>query len=126
MKNNYRRILSIGLLSVLVVSLVFMLTGCGFLAKAPTAEISVDPGTSVNVGEDVEFDGGDSDPGGSNAEITDYDWTFPDEFTVSGSSDDNSVQSGSFSTADSYTVTLEVTNDAGKSDEDSVEIDVSS
>lgn len=125
MKKQYRSILSIGLLSVLVVSLVFMLTGCGFFGQAPTAEISVDPGTSVSTGENVIFDGSSSDPGGSNAEITEYDWTFPDEFSVGYSSDDDSVQSGSFDSADSYTVTLEVTNDAGKSNEDSVEVDVS-
>ncbi|MEF8850766.1 MAG: PKD domain-containing protein [Candidatus Bipolaricaulota bacterium] len=124
MKKAYRSILSIGLLSVLVVSLVFMLTGCGFLSSSPTASIEQDPEGTLSVGEDVTFDGGGSEPSTSDGEITSYDWSFPDEFNL-GSDPDVKVQTGSFDTADTYTVSLTVTDDDAKSDTASIEVEVS-
>ncbi len=122
MKKHYRSILSIGLLSVLIVSLVFMLTGCG-LFKRPEANIEVSP-DSITVGDVVTFDGGSSEPSESTGEITSYNWTFPDEFNL-GSDPDEEVQTGSFDTAGTYTVKLEVTDDLQGTDEESVEVDVS-
>ena len=129
MKKSYRSILSIGLLSVLIVSLVFVLTGCGFLGRSPTAKIDTDPavtnGTvSVTTGETVEFDGSGSTASTSDGNITDYDWTFSDEFnraTAAGAA----VQTGSYDTNGNYKVTLKVTDDAGKTDEASVDVEVS-
>jgi len=61
-KKSYRSILSVGLLAVLAVSLTFMLTGCGFFNKAPTADIKITSGQTVtdgtvqaNVDETIEF-----------------------------------------------------------------------
>ena len=131
MKNNYRGILSIGFLSVMVVALVFMLTGCGFLGQNPIAKIETDPSpgdngaVGVNVGDVVEFDGSSSEASTSDGEITDYNWTFPDEFDR-GSPEGNAVQTGSFTAADSYSVSLEVVGDEGKDDETSVDVEVSS
>ncbi|MFB6290620.1 MAG: PKD domain-containing protein [Candidatus Bipolaricaulia bacterium] len=128
MKKTYRSILSIGLLSVLVVSLVFMLTGCG-LFNNPTAKIDTDAtvtnGTAqVTAGEVVRFDGSDSEPSTSDGTITDYDWTFPNAFNL-GSPADQEVQTGSFDTTGNYTVELKVTDDEGKSDKDSLDVEVS-
>lgn len=127
MKKSYRSILSIGLLAVLTVSLAFMLTGCGLFNRAPTAKITTDPqaqdGTvPANIGQTVEFDGSDSsDPDGS---IASYEWTFSDEFN-SNSPEGNEVQTGSYDSSGTYTVTLKVTDDAGKSDQDSLDVEVS-
>ncbi|MBS3788825.1 PKD domain-containing protein [Candidatus Bipolaricaulota bacterium] len=123
MKKQYRSILSIGLLSVLVVSLVFMLTGCGTLTNVPEANIEKSP-DSISAGDEVEFDGSSSEPGSSDGEIISYDWTFPDEFTL-GSSPDEEVQTGSFDSSDTYTVYLTVTDDTPASDTTSIEVEVS-
>lgn len=132
MKKSYRRILSVGLFVVLIGGLVFALTGCGFFNKAPTANITTEPeatdGTvTVNVGDPIKFDGSDSaDPDG---DIVAYDWNFgatEDNFTLAASNVTASgeVQSGSYNAADTYTVTLKVTDDGGAAAEDSVEVKV--
>ena len=131
MKKSYRSILSIGLLSVLIVSLVFALTGCGFLGRSPTAKIDTDPavtnGTvSVTTGETVEFDGSGSTASTSDGNITDYDWTFSDEFSrATAAGEAEAVQTGSYDSTGDYKVTLKVTDDAGKTDEGSVDVEVS-
>ena len=129
MKKSYRSVLSIGLLSVLVVSLVFMLSGCAFFGKFPTARIDSDPAPTngtveLTVGEEVEFTGENSTPSTEDAEITEYDWTFPDEFNLN-SDPDEEVQSGSFDSQGNYTVKLKVTEDTGKADKASIEVEVS-
>ncbi|MCF7890008.1 PKD domain-containing protein [Candidatus Bipolaricaulota bacterium] len=124
MKKNYRSILSIGLLAVLIGSLVFVLTGCGFLTSSPTAKIDMDPESPLSVDEDVTFTGDSSEASTEDGEITSYDWTFPTEFDR-GSPLGNAVQTGSFSSADTYTVSLEVEDDEGKTDSASIEVEVS-
>ena len=80
-KKKYRSIFSFGLLSILVVALAFLLTGCGALYP-PEAQISPTPavtgGTvSVAVGEDVDFDASASTANG-DATIEEYEWGFGD------------------------------------------------
>ena len=124
MKKYYRRAISFSLLSVLLLGLVFMLTGCGLFGQKPTAEISTDPPltdgkVTANVGDDIVFSGENSeDPDGT---ITSYDWEFGDGQTASGE-----VQTHSYTSADTYTVTLTVTDDSGKPGNDSVEAEISS
>jgi len=129
-KKSYRSILSIGLLSVLVVSLVFMLTGCGLFGSSPTANIETDPPVqdgkvSVDVDDVVEFDGSNSEPSTTDGEITTYEWTFDDEFNSNSPAGD-AVQTGSYDTAGDYEVELKVTDDVGKTDKASVDVEVSS
>ena len=130
MKKSYRSVLSIGLLSVLVVSLVFMLTGCGFFGKFPTARIDSTPSPTngtvkLTVGEQVEFTGAGSEASTDDAEITEYDWTFPDEFNLDPDSDpDEEVQSGSFDSEGDYVVRLKVTEDTGKADKANIDVNV--
>ena len=129
MKKSYRSVLSIGLLSVLVVSLVFMLTGCNFFGAFPTARIDSDPAPTngtveLTVNEQVEFTAENSEPSSNDAQITDYDWTFPDEFNLD-SDPDKEVQSGSFDTQGDYIVRLKVTEDTGKADKTNINVEVS-
>jgi len=128
-KKSYRSVLSIGLLSVLVVSLVFLLTGCGFFGAFPTARIDSDPAPTngtveLTVGQPVEFTAENSEPSTNDAQITEYDWTFPDEFNLN-SDPDKEVQSGSFDTQGDYIVRLKVTEDTGKADKTNINVEVS-
>jgi hypothetical protein len=106
-----------------------MLTGCNFFGAFPTARIDSDPpptnGTvELTVNEQVEFTAENSEPSSNDAQITDYDWTFPDEFNLD-SDPDKEVQSGSFDTQGDYIVRLKVTEDTGKADKTNINVEVS-
>lgn len=122
MKEFKGSLFSLILLSVLLFALPFFLGGCGFLGQSPTARISTSPsaedGTvTVQVGDKITFDAGDSEANGG--EITEYTWNFGDDSTASGETKDHSYDS-----AGSYTVELTVTDDNGSTDTASVEVEV--
>ena len=84
--------------------------------QAPTADASADK-TTVIPGETITFDGsGSSDPDGS---VDTYEWDFGDGTTVIGQS-----RTHSYDATGIYTVTLNVTDDLGISDSDTLEIQV--
>ena len=128
---NYRNILSIGLLAVLVVSLTVTLTGCGFLGQSPNAKIETTPAPNdsgvveLDVDQDVTFDGSDSEASTDDGDISEYNWTFPGDFNQQ-TPDGEAVQTGSFTSTGDYSVELEVVDDKGKNDSESVDVEVTS
>lgn len=118
MKKFQRNVISVGLLSVLLVSLVFMLSGCGFLTQGPIAKFTYSP-NDPNVGEVVNFDASNSSA--SNGSITEYQWDFNGDgnFTATGK-----TQTHSYTNSGDYGVTLEVTADNGKTDSTSKQVSV--
>lgn len=125
MKKYFRSTITIGFLSVMVVGLVFALTGCGLFGGLPTAKITTDPALDNNtvsaaVDEDIVFEGSDSSS--PNGDITEYEWNFDDgSAVVTGE-----VQTHSFSEAKTYSVELTVTDEDGKTDSDIVTADIGS
>lgn len=108
-------IISLSLLSVLVLALAIFLSGCGFLNQSPTARISTTPsaeeGTvTVQVGEEITFDGGDSEPNGG--EITDYEWEFKSDEEDSETDTGDTVKY-TYEAEGTFTVKLTVTDDSG-------------
>ncbi|WP_169302402.1 PKD domain-containing protein [Halorientalis salina] len=84
--------------------------------QAPTADASADK-TTVIPDETVTFDGsGSSDPDGS---IESYEWDFGDGTTAVGES-----RTHSYDSTGTYTATLNVSDDLGISDTDTIDIDV--
>ena len=122
MKKFQRNAISVGLLSVLIFSMVFFLTGCGFLNQGPTAKFTYTP-SNPNAGDTVNFDASSSsDPNGS---ITQYQWDFNNDGNWDVSSK-NKTQSHSFSSPGNYKVTLQVTDDGGSNNSTSKTVEVSS
>ena len=118
MKNFQRNAISIGLLSVLIFSMVFFLTGCGFFNKGPTAKFTYTP-SNPNAGDTVNFDASSSsDPDG---QVTSYDWDFVDDGNFTG---EGQTPSHSYSSSGTFTVVLKVTDDGGATDETQTDIDV--
>ena len=91
--------------------------------EEPEARISTDPEptdgiVTVEVGEEVEFDAGDSsDPDG---EIESYEWEFDDQTPP----DNGESATHSYEEPGDYTVTLTVTDDAYGRDSVTVEVEV--
>jgi PKD repeat protein len=86
---------------------------------AALAVASASP-TSTNVGEAVSFDGAESTPG-SDAESLTYAW----DFEGTGSFVETGERAThAYKTPGTYTVTLRVTDNAGRSDTDKVQIHV--
>jgi len=119
-KKFQRNAISVGLLSVLLVSLVFMLSGCGFLSQGPTAGFTYSP-NNPKVDEEITFDASNSSA--SNGSITDYQWDFNDDGSFS---DTGKTQTHSYSSTGDYNVTLKVTDDNGKTDSISKTVSVQS
>ncbi len=83
---------------------------------SPTVSIDASS-ASVNVGEEVTFDGSaSSDPDGT---ITSYEWDFGD-----GTTDTGEVVTKTYDSSGDYTVSLTVTDDKGASTTDSVAVTV--
>lgn len=116
MKKVYRRTLTFGLLSVLVVGLIFLLTGCSSMLEAPNAKISKDVDDTNPL--KYTFDGSNSEP--SDA-ITEYKWTFGDGDSVSGGDNKKSV-THTYDDVGSYTVTLKITLNTGATDSTSITV----
>lgn len=123
MRKSFDNLISFGLLACLVVSLVIVLTGCGFFNQAPEAKISTNPSSqngtvSVEIGQTVDFDASNSsDPDGS---IDSFNWDFGD-----GNSDTGQQVSHTYSSEGTFTAQLTVTDDGGETDTDTVEVEVS-
>ncbi|MFP4524503.1 MAG: PKD domain-containing protein, partial [Candidatus Woesearchaeota archaeon] len=88
-----------------------------FVPEPPVADAG--PDRTVETGETVGFDGGDSyDPDGGD--ITSYEWDFGNGDTATG------VQaSAEYDDEGDYTVTLTVTDDEGDTDTDTADVTVS-
>lgn len=117
-------LVSFGLLTVLLIGLVFTLSGCGFFNQEPTAKISVDPSKTVNTGDQLTFDGSNSeDPDGS---IESYDWDFDADDSDTDVTGSGKTDTHTYNNTGTYTVTLTVTDGGGKTNSTSVEITVTS
>lgn len=117
-------LVSFGLLTVLLIGLVFTLSGCGFFNKEPTAKISVDPNKTVDTGAELTFDGSNSeDPDGS---IDTYDWDFDADDSDTSVTGSGETANHTYNNTGTYTVTLTVTDGGGKTNSTSVEITVNS
>jgi len=122
--NSFKRnVISIGLLSVLVVSLVFALTGCGFLNQAPEAKIATTPEISngVAVGTEINFYGDNSED--SDGTIEHYEWNFKTNKAEDATSTSMNT-TYTYDAPDTYTVTLTVTDDDGASDSTTATVEV--
>lgn len=110
-----RNAVSLGLLSVLILGLTFLLTGCGFINQDPTAKISATPDLSndIEVGTQIDFDGSNSED--DDGEINDYDWDFKTDKSEDATSTAENP-SYTYSETGTYTVTLTVTDDDGETD----------
>ena len=75
----------------------------------PTASFTVNPGTTITVDQTLSVDASGS-TGGDGHSITSYSWSFGDGGAATGVS-----ASHKYSSPGTYTVTLTVTNDCGKS-----------
>ncbi len=111
MKKIQHNAVSIVFLSVLIVSMVFMLTGCGIFNQGPTARFSISEATEDNtymVGEELTFDASASSD--SNGSIASYDWDFNGDgnFTDTGKTTKHT-----YSSAGTYSVSLKITDDSG-------------
>lgn len=117
-------VVSLGLLSVLLFALTFALTGCGIFNQPPTAEISTTPEAedgkvTVGVGDEINFDGGNSKPNGG--EITEYFWDFKSN-NGGEVTDKGKEVTHSYDETGTFVVTLKVTDDGGGTDTAEVEI----
>lgn len=115
-----RNAVSFGLLSVLILGLTFLLTGCGFINQAPEAKISTTPEISngVAVGTTITFYGENSED--KDGKIEEYDWDFGSgEGTGSGK-----TETHTYNTAGTYTVKLTVTDDDGAEDSTTATVEV--
>ncbi|MCF7876415.1 PKD domain-containing protein [Candidatus Bipolaricaulota bacterium] len=122
MKKIQHNAVSIVLLSVLIVSMVFMLTGCGIFNQGPTARFSITEATEDNtymVGEELTFDASASSD--SNGSIASYDWDFNGDgnFTDTGKTPKHT-----YSSAGTYSVSLKVTDDSGATDVKTKDIEI--
>lgn len=126
MKKYFRSAITIGFLSVMVVGLVFALTGCGLFGGLPTAKIATTPNlddnntVSASTGDVITFDGSGSTPGSSDGTIDTYTWNFGD-----GNTADGEVQTHSYTSTGTYTVELEVMDNNNKTDADEVTAEIS-
>lgn len=90
---------------VLLISLVFSLSGCSPSNKAPTANFTADP-TSGTAPLEISFDAsGSTDPDGS---VISYSWDFGD-----GGESTAKVTSHTYESGGEYTAELTVTDDGG-------------
>ena len=128
MKKINESFISVGLLSVLIVGLVFALSGCGLINQEPEAKISVTShsasggSVSLTVGEILSVSGSNSEANGG--EINDYDWDFKFNKSASATATGETA-SYTYDKTGSYTVQLTVTDDNGKTDSTSITVDVS-
>lgn len=96
--------LKLALLTLLIFSLSFLLSGCGFMNQSPTASFTSNTDDLV-----VSFDGsGSSDSDGS---IVSYSWDFGDDSTGSGE-----TVTHTYDSSGSYNVELTVTDSNGAQD----------
>ncbi len=94
------------------------------IVKPPTAIISSPPdGTTVNVGDPVQFDGSASQPG-DNA-ISRYEWDFGDPGSGNNNTASGPTATHTYNQAGTYDVTLKVTDDTGIGNATSVQVLVS-
>lgn len=111
--------------SVILLALPLILTGCGIFGQAPEANISTTPSPPEgNAPLSVDFDAsGSSDPDG---EISSYDWEFGDPDSGEDNTATGVQATHTYDSSGTYTVTLEITDDQGKTDQASVTVEVSS
>jgi len=107
-------------LSLLILSLVFTLSGCGPTNQPPNARFSANP-TSGKPPLELSFDASESsDPDG---EIVDYTWDFGN---VEWNTGYGETENHEYENAGNYTVELTVTDDEGASDSAEISITVTS
>ncbi len=119
-----RNAVSLGLLSVLILGLTFLLTGCGFINQDPTAKISATPDLSdnVEVGTPIDFDGSNSEDEDGNIEA--YEWDFKANKTTDPATSTLENPTHTYEAAGTYTVKLIVKDDDGASDSTTVTVTV--
>lgn len=123
MSKFIRNAVSLGLLSVLILGLTFLLTGCGFINQDPEAKISTTPEISngVAVGTTINFYGDNSED--KDGEIESYKWDFKTNKSDNATSTSKNP-TYTYSTVGTYTVTLTVTDDDGASGSTTASIEV--
>lgn len=124
---KFRSLASLSVLVVLALSLMFFLSGCGFLNQSPKAVISSTPsadgGTiTIPAGEPISFDASSSSANGGK--ITNYAWDFKSDSSGESVTDSGKTLQHTYQDTGTYTVKLTVTDDSGKSDSTSVTVEV--
>lgn len=94
-------------LSLLTLSLVLLLSGCGLTNQPPTANFNANP-TSGEVPLEVSFDASNSSD--SDGNIISYDWSFGD-----GSNGNGKTVSHTYDSVGNFQAQLIVTDDGGAS-----------
>ena len=112
---------------VLLISLLFTLTGCGFFNQPPEAKFTV---TSheitddfiIGVSEKIEVDASASVPHGG--EITEFKWNFKNNKDTEDPTRSGKVAEYIYESEGTYEVALTVTNSAGLTDTETLEVEV--
>lgn len=122
-----RRLRSAGMLLVLLVFLIFALSGCGFMDQPPEARISTTPSApngvvTVQLGGQVSFDASNSTPNGG--EIASYKWDFKSKLDPGTATKSDKTVNYTYEKAGTYTVKLTVTKGSGSSDSEEVSVKV--